>query len=68
VVESGDWMTLANAILGLRVNPDLRMQMGQDARALFERHYTRGQGTACLRAVLVEFRLSARSGRPRSQI
>lgn len=54
VVEPGEWMTLANAILELRANSDLLMRMGRNARALFEQHYTRGQGTASFRAVLDE--------------
>jgi colanic acid biosynthesis glycosyl transferase WcaI len=54
VVEPGDWMALANAILALRADQDLLTRMGRNARALFERHYTRGRGTACFRAVLDE--------------
>jgi colanic acid biosynthesis glycosyl transferase WcaI len=53
-VAPGDWRTLANTILEMRANADLWTRMGRNARALFERQYSRERVTAAFRAVLEE--------------
>ena len=45
VVEPGDSTTLARAILDLRQNTAMRVEMGRNARALFERDYARDSVT-----------------------
>jgi glycosyltransferase involved in cell wall biosynthesis len=53
-VSLGDGEGLARIIRDLADNPDLRRQLGQNARAVFEADYTEARGIAAWRQVLAQ--------------
>ncbi len=53
-VRPGDSAGLADVITGLASDPERQMRLGQNARALFDAHYTEARGTADWQRVLEE--------------
>lgn len=60
-VQPGDSKGLAQVILDLARDPELRMRLGRNARALFEARYTESRGTGAWQRVLDEI-VGARLG------